>query len=331
MIVRTLLLGICLAGVGFAPLHARSATPGQQEALQWLQRVALAAKKLSYSGTFVYRNGSQTETSRIVHVAGDGGPMGKIEVLDGTPREVIRQKDEIACYLPETRTIIIEQQGSRRMFPALLPVGLAGLGEHYQIRKLGAARVAGFESQIVRLDPRDPWRYGRQFWVEQKTGLLLKAEVFDARGEVLESMLFTELRIGEPVSAEQLKPSVASREGWQIRQARLSELRDDGGWLFANELPGFRRQAAMVRMPAQGVVDGRETKHWVFSDGLAAISVFISPLRGGPPVTEEPGVRTQGITNTMKRRQADHLVVVMGDVPPEAIDHFMAGIGLRQK
>jgi sigma-E factor negative regulatory protein RseB len=88
------------AGLFSHPLWGQTAL-GQQEAMQWLQRVAGAAQKLSYSGTFVYRNGSQSETSRVVHVSSNGNQMEKLEVLDGSPREVTRYNDEVKCYLPE--------------------------------------------------------------------------------------------------------------------------------------------------------------------------------------------------------------------------------------
>lgn len=308
---------------------------GQQDAMQWLQRVAVAARKLSYSGTFVYRNGSQSETSRIVHVASNGNQMEKLEVLDGSPREVIRHNDEVTCYLPESRLVIVEQRGTRRAFPALLPASLAGLGEHYAIRKAGNARIAGFDSQIVRLEPRDAWRYGHQFWIDQQSGLLLKADMFGGQGESLESMLFTELRIGEPAAPDALKPSYQAamerKDGWQVRQARLRDIRDDAPWQFRAELPGFRRQAAMsrniTRSPGE---EAHEVLHWIFSDGLAALSVFISPLRGQPdPV--EVGLKSMGAMNVMKRVVDGHLIVVMGEVPPETVKHFAEGVGVKGK
>lgn len=312
-------------------------TLGQQEALQWLQRVASAAQKQSYSGTFVYRNGSQSETSRIVHVVREGNQMEKLEVLDGSPREIIRLNDEVKCYLPESRLLIIEQRSTKRTFPALSPVGLAGLGEHYQIRQGQRARVAGYDSQIVRLEPRDAWRYGQQFWVDLTTGLLLKAEIFDGRGRSLESLAFTELRIGVPGNADALKASMANvanaKEGWKIRQARSRELRDDAQWLFRVELPGFRRQASMRRNIEQNAGgDAYEVLHWVFSDGLAALSVFINPLDPQLPQAAPIDTDTQsmGAISVVKRVIEGHQVVVMGDVPPAAVRRFADGIEVRK-
>ncbi len=327
------LLGLA-ASLFSPPILAQTAL-GQQEALQWLQRVAGAAQTLSYSGTFVYRNASQSETSRVVHVVSEGNRMEKLEVLDGSPREIIRFNDEVKCYLPESRMVIIEQRSTRRAFPALLPASLAGLGEYYVIRKGPRVRIAGHDSQIIRLEPRDAWRYGHQFWVDLKSGLLLKADLFDERGGALESLAFTELRIGAPTHPDALKSSFPNatdtKDAWQVRQARSREMRDDSQWLFRVELPGFRRQAAMRRSIEQNA--GKETHevlHWVFSDGLAAVSVFINPLspQAAPVVAE---AQSLGAISVVKRVIDGHQVVVMGDVPPVAAKRFADGIEVRAK
>lgn len=306
------------------------ATPGQQDTLQWLQRIAAAGQQLSYSGTFVYRSGGQSESSRIVHVSANGNQLEKLEVLDGSPREVIRRNDEVKCFLPDSRLVIVEQRSARRAFPALLPASFAGLGEHYLIRKSGRARVAGYDSQIVRLEPRDAWRYGHQFWIEQDTGLLLKADLFDGRGESLETLAFTELRMGAPANLDVLKPNAIQKPDWQVRQAKTRDARgEESRWVFRAELPGFRRQAVMRRNIEQdgGKVE-QDVLHWIFSDGLAAISVFINALS---PSHEMPdiGNHSLGAISIVKRIVDGHLVVVMGDIPPLAAQRFADGIEVR--
>jgi len=320
-----------LAASFASPVVWSQAVPVQSDGMQWLQRVTSAAQKLSYSGTFVYRNGSRSETSRIVHLASNGNQTEKLEVLDGSPREVIRHNDEVKCYLPESRLVIVEQRSARRTFPALLPVSLAGLNDHYLIRKGSTARIAGFDSQIVRLEPRDAWRYGHQLWVDVGSGLLLKAEIFDESGESLESMAFTDLHIGGPATPDALKSSYAAvaKETWQLRQAKLRDMRDDAQWLFRTDLPGFRRQASMHRSIGKDA-EGLNMLHWVFSDGLAALSVFISPLRP-PGEAGEEGVQSLGALSVMKRVVDGHQIVVMGDLPPAAVKRFAEGIGVRGK
>lgn len=320
---------LCLIVAGFSPLAQGQSLTIQTEGLQWLQRISQAAQTLSYSGTFVYRSGNRSETSRIVHLASQGRQSEKLEVLDGSPREVIRQDDEVSCYLPENRLLIIEQRSVRRNFPALLADGLGSLHDYYLIRMVGNERIAGFDSQRIHLDPRDEWRYGHRLWVDSVSGLLLRADIVDVHGAVLESMAFTDLHVGEAILPEALKPryEAVAKESWRIRQARLSDLRDDVPWIFRSELPGFRKLTALRR------VFGNESKdaamlHWVFSDGLAAFSVFISPL-SSPQERGEESFQTIGALSVVKRVLERHQIVVMGDLPPAAIQHFAAGIGVR--
>ena len=64
----------------------------------WLQKIASAAHLINYSGTFVYRHDGYMETSRIVHISDASGEHEKLEVLDGPPREIVRNNDEVICY-----------------------------------------------------------------------------------------------------------------------------------------------------------------------------------------------------------------------------------------
>lgn len=299
------------------PAHAQAPA----DALQWLQRVAEAAQKLDYTGVFVYQSGKQSETSRITHLVDGGTEHERLEVLDGSPREVVRVNDEVKCYLPESRLLIVERRrrGQVASFPALSAESLAGLAEHYVIAKGANARVAGLDSQTIVIKPKDDWRYGHRLWVDTASGLLLKAALVDERGETLESFSFTELRIGGPIDRASLKPrSVDS--GWKVHDVRTG---NPGSvrWQFNGQPPGFRKVADMTR---QGRGDGREVNHVMFSDGLAAISVFIEPA--GRNSKAESGAMALGAVNAYKRVAGDHLFVVMGDVPPAALKKIADGI-----
>ena len=252
--------------------------------------------------------------------------MERIEVLDGSPREVLRFNDEVKCFLPENRLLIIEQRGAaRQTFPALLPAGLASLAEYYTIRKGTTSRVAGFDSQAILIEPKDDLRYGHQFWVDTHSGLLLKAGLINERGDPLETFAFTELRIGGPVDQSSLKPRSDMQSGdWTVQNVRTARGGDDQ-WLFRVQLPGFRKVTGMRR---QVRPDAPEMTHVVFSDGLAAVSVFIEPLAGSKP---ETGQFAMGPINVYKRTAGDYLLVVMGDVPPASLRKLADGIELKQK
>lgn len=322
--MRRWLLGGLIAGIAM-PVWADPPV----DALQWLNRVTAAAKSVSYTGTFIYQSGAKTEISRITHLAEAGHELERLEVLDGSPREVLRDNDVVKCFLPESRLLIVERRKGHhgQTFPALLPASLTGLTEHYTIRKGSTARVAGLESQAILIEPKDDLRYGHQFWIDSGSGLLLKAGLINERGETLETFAFTDLRVGGPVDRNALKPHVDTEGGdWTVRDVRTSESRGDNSpWQFRAQLPGFRKVMGMKR---QGQPDMPEMTHVVFSDGLAAISVFIEPLNGRTP---ETGAFAMGAVNVFKRVAGDYVFVVMGDVPPTSLKKLAEGIEVKSK
>src|SRR3954471_12309333 len=136
---------LVLVGAAGAACAADGASMG--EAFAWLKKMAAASRQLNYSGTIVYHHRNHVETSRVVHfVNSAGGEFEKLETLDGPAREVVRSNDQVVCYLPARKTVLIEERNrSARHFPALVPESLTGIRESYDIRKDEVDRVAGYD------------------------------------------------------------------------------------------------------------------------------------------------------------------------------------------
>jgi sigma-E factor negative regulatory protein RseB len=314
-------LGLCALLV---QSQALAEAPG--DALSWLGRIAAAGQRLDYTGTFIYQSGRNFETSRITHLADASGEYERLEVLDGSPREVIRSNTEVQCVLPEQKTIIIDRPGGRRVFPARLPVSFAGLAENYRIRKGELSRVAGLETQLIVLEPKDDLRYGHLLWAELQSGLLLKARMVDERGDILEQFTFSNVKIGGPIDAETLKPRYAKDGNWRVINAHgIAVEREDSGWVMNAPLPGFAL-TSIVRRPLGR--DRGEALHLVYSDGMAAISVFIEPM-GSNSASADLGPLATGAINIYKRRVDGHLVTALGEVPLRAVQRLGDGIGPR--
>jgi len=296
-------------------------------ALQWLQRIYAATQKLSYTGVFVYQQGQQVETSRITHVVEASGPRERLETLDGTPREIIRTRDQVVCYLPASMTVKIDKQSGTRMFPAILPERLKELSENYNIRKGDVERVGGYDCQVIILEPRDRMRYGHRLWADLNTGMLLKAKTFDEKNEMLEQFSFTQLQIGGAIGREQLKArfSRASRD-WRVEdsgaiRANLAE----AGWTIRSSPPGFRTVTELLR--TLGGTSG--VGHIVLSDGLAAVSVFIQPAKS-KQAASQPGLVRQGAINVYMRPVGDHWITVVGEAPPESVKYIADAVEYRK-
>lgn len=316
---------VVLAGLSATQI-ALADSSDSQEGVAWLKRMIGASNHVNYVGTFVYQHRGQSETSRIVHYVNPaGGVFEKLETLDGPAREVIRTNDQVTCYLPSSKTVRIEQQ-STRLLPTLLPEGLGGIPDNYAIKVGDRDRIAGHECQVVTLEPKDELRYGRQFCAESRTGLPLRVRTVSGKNETLEAFAFTQLTIGGSFNRDKVKSKYAAKSRhWRVDRAGLSvnERAADSGWVVTNQPPGFRKLMEIKRSIA-----GRpgSVAQIVFSDGVAAISVFIESLPKDRPTR---ALSHQGAVNIYTRPLAEHMVTVLGEAPAATVMQIANSLELR--
>lgn len=311
-----------------------SASAETSDAQSWLKKIQSAAQKLNYSGTFVYQQGSQMRTSRITHLLEGRNEIEKLEVLDGKPREYIRTNEEVICYVPETKTLLVEKRVTNDVFPAILAATPADIGDFYNVKMDAVGRVAGRDCQAIVLEPKDNLRYGYRLWADKSTGLLLRAQTLDDNRSVIEQIAFTQIAIGS-VDRARARPSFGDTSGWRVENAVMSQA-SLSGWSVKSLPPGFRKIREVKRLVSDTTAQGgnpagqstqREVSHMVFSDGLAAISVFIEP--GSQSRTE--GSMQQGALNIVGKRHGDFWLTIVGEVPSAAIRQIANSIEFKSK
>lgn len=309
--------------------YAGGSPAQQQDALMWLKKMAAAAHHINYSGTFVYQYGNHTETSHVVHyVNSAGGEFERLETLDGPPREVIRTNDQIVCYLPNTKSVLVEQRDNAN-FPTLLPKTLAGIAENYRLRMEKQDRIAGHDCVWIAVLPRDNLRYGRRFCAEVTSGLPLRARTVNEKNRTVESFAFTELKLGGRFDQDKVKSRYAAEahaQNWRVDRSALNvaaETPVDTGWTLKKSPVGFKKVMEVKR-----IIAGRATpvSHIVFSDGLTAISVFIE-AHSKPGVTQT--LSHQGAINIYSRPLDGHLVTVLGEAPAATVMEIANSLELK--
>jgi sigma-E factor negative regulatory protein RseB len=311
--------GILLAGLCAlvpAAVHAQSA-----EALAWLRKIHDATQTLSYKGTFVYQNGGRSETSRITRYVDDSGEIEKLEVMDGVPREIIRTKDTVRCYLPGKSLVKVDRR-TQSDFPALLPERITALARHYEIELGAVRRIADYDCQAIVLKPKDNLRYGYRLYADTASGMLLKAVTLDPAGQQVEQFSFTELRLGG-VTRDMVKPRYASAK-WRIEDAQAAPARL-AGWGLSAELPGFQKVSELRRR----LGESRSAGQLVYSDGLAAVSVFIESLEGRSE-SVRTGLASMGAIHIYTREVANHMVTVVGEAPAASVQRIANAVEYRR-
>lgn len=293
---------------------------------EWLARVQQASRHRSYVGTFVVTTGSSLSSSRIWHVCDGVQQAERVESLTGAPRSTIRHNDQVLTFLPETRVVVSERRESLVSFPDLLRSNEASIAAFYLLKAVGTGRVAGFQADLVELQPRDSLRFGYRVWTERKTGLVVKLQTVNGVGQVLEQAAFSELQLDVPVKMAEVTQMMGRTEGYQLARPELVKaVAAVEGWVLKTEVPGFKPLSCQKR--AIGDTAGSHqgsTLQWVFSDGLASVSLFIEafdPQRHG-----RVGSYAVGATHTLTRRLDDWWLTVVGEVPPQALLAFAQGL-----
>ena len=283
------------------------------ETLSWLRKIHEATQRLSYTGTFVYQNGMRSETSRITRYVDAAGDIEKLEVMDGVPREIVRTRDTVRCYLPESRVVKVDRR-TERGFPALVPERIMALARHYDLTLGETRRIAGYDCQAVVLSPKDNLRYGYRLYADIGSGMLLRAVTLDPEGNEVENFTFTQLSLGN-VTRDMVKPRHAVRD-WRVENTGAELARLDG-WGLAAELPGFRKITELKRR----LGESRPVGQMVYSDGLAAVSVFIEPLEARRDPTRT-GLSRMGAIHIYTREVANHRVTVVGEAPASSVQRI---------
>ncbi|TNF59254.1 MAG: transcriptional regulator [Burkholderiales bacterium] len=321
LLLPLLAAAVCALAQAQAPVSPDSATDAQSRSLtEWLTRIHDASRQRAYVGTFVVSAGGDISTSRIWHVCDGQQQMERIDTLSGEPRITVRRNSEVITFAPESRRAWVDKRESLGLFPELLRTPSNLIPEFYTHRESGTARVAGHKARVLEILPKDALRFGYRIWSEQTTGLVVKLQTLDAQGQVLEQLAFSELQLDAPVSMGKLSRLMSDTKGYEVYQPRLRKTTPEAeGWRLSEPVPGFQSMSCHVREPA----DQAESPpmQWVFSDGLASVSLFVQPFDQTRHQKENSMV--SGATHSISRKMGQHWITVMGEVPKATLEQFV--------
>jgi len=317
---------VCVALLISAPVVV-----AEEDAVRgWLAKMAHAVRDLNYQGNYIYLRGNKVESSRLLHSRrADGSEYEKIISLNGHAREIHRNNDVLTCYLPEQRSVIVDNSQSQNPFVRTSQWNLDVLGALYHLQHVGEDRVAGRSCQRVDISPRDQYRYGYQLCLDTENGMLLSAAMVNDKKQTVEQMLFTNIEYPAAIPAAKLKPETnTSGFVWQ-RQTRKSSQKSAPkaakAWKI-NKLPiGFNLAVQRPQWLANGHMAHQQL---VYTDGVASVSIFVERLKKDQnPIN---GVTMMGARHVFSKVIAQHQVTVMGDVPKRTVKEIGQSIEHRQ-
>ncbi len=288
-----------------APVYA-------EPAMDWVQRMSDAMRDLNYKGDFVYLHNNRLEGMQISHYRDQHGEKERLISLNGEAREVIRDNQNLTCIWPSSRKVIVDVSRKNSFSPIFIPEDIVRLEKFYDMKLVGRDRVADMDTVIVHIDPRDEYRYGMKFWINESNGLMMKSSLLDEEGGVIEEVMFTRLKLyGEddeftidtmpPIDENFTLVRYHSGEGTQSQAA-------DDAWQLSDVPRGFWRESELRRKIPNS---DNYLQQMVYTDGLASLSVFIEKKSS----LTQSGVSSMGAVNAFIRILDDHSVTAIGEVP----------------
>lgn len=308
-----------LAGCVIAALSA-APTLAAGDASSWLRQLSEAPRRVSYDGTFVHVAGTSLDALRVVHKVEGDTVRERIYALSGAPREVIRDAERVWCYMPEKGLGVYEHRqindaGFPRSFEALPP----DLERYYELRVGREGRIADRRARQLLITPRDDFRYAYELWADDASGLLLKSAIAGPDGVPLEQYVFTNITIGGHVDEKALAPATPKQNLiWKAMDDSPAIIPEapDMNWRVGGTPAGFTMSTALRRVSS---ANSGFVEHLVFSDGLAAVSVFVE-RQGVENSGFMPGTQRMGAMHAFGVVVDGHRVTVIGEVPARTVE-----------
>lgn len=300
---------------------AASDLTSSSSATDWLTQLQESLRTLNYRISYVVsQQGAQSEPYLWRHGMVDGVEMEHLSLLNGPGREAFRVGGVVSYFEPASPPYSIRSEFINGPIPSQFFVAPTILNQAYDIVLVGKSRVSGLAAQQIRIISKDNSRYSFVAWLDQQSGLLLKLDMLDLEGKLLEQVQVTSIHISDSPDdyfykiekdklpeVAMMKASTSAPHKWQIN------------WL-PKGMKAIKQDTH--RLP----VTGDNVDYVLLSDGLVDVSVYVHAIRGSS--AENGWLRHQ--SNTLLSLNNGKIeVTVVGKIPAETANNIASSIRPR--
>jgi len=277
-------------GVVFVALFS-SQVFANEAGINLLLKMNDALHRMNYSGTLVHIKGDDVNTLRVTHELKNGVVTETVDSLNGD--------DHSASS--ETQTFSL----------AKVPQSVDSMKAVYSLDVGAMKKVAMRNCQVLIARPKDKMRYLQKFCLDKLTGLPLDYSLINQEHKAVERFTFTEVSISEPRS-EILAKADSAGTASPPQTVIEGHSPEAGNWSITQLPKGFSFGQLPLSQEAE-VKKGMDTEHFMLTDGLSSVSVFISPI-----ATTQPKVASainSGALNVLTLQKNNHRITLVGEVP----------------
>jgi len=209
------------------------------------------------------------DSFRYRHIKKDNKTYAQLVTLDGRQQEIIQRDNLVSYFQPNTQAFTLNSGNIVDAMPAVVRADFDKLSSVYDFIKIGKDRVAGRFSDTIRIVPKDDFRYQYLVFVDEENGLLLRGDMLDSEGKLLDQFRVVTLYIDdrlrgltEYINKVSMPPLLK-----ESKNEQSSDITWSAGWLPQ----GF----SLIRY-TQETLENEVIDSALYSDGLFTFTLFVS-------------------------------------------------------
>lgn len=292
---------IKITGIVFLALFS-SQVFATEAGIDLLVKMNDALHRMNYSGTLVHIKGNDVNTLHVTHELKNGVATETVKSLNGENQSVSS----------ETQTFSL----------AKVPQSVESMKSVYSLDVGAMKKVAMRSCQIVIARPKDKMRYLQKYCLDKLTGLPLDYSLINNKHKTVERFTFTDVKITEPQSEVLAQADLASTSS---PPQTLIEGYSHGArnWTITELPKGFSFGKLPLSQEAE-VKKGPDTEHFMLTDGLSSVSIFISPIATARPKVDS--AINSGALNVLTSQKNNHRIILVGEVPRTTMQNIFANL-----
>ena len=299
----------------FAPFHNAQADNWNRYNINFSRQKGISS---NFSGKYVVYAGSNSESFNIRHAWHNKKNYTSKIATSGAERQLLFKNREIIFYAKNKQGATAAGLDGLRAFPFVLPQNTERvLAATYTVQKKGSQRIAKRLCDELLLQPKTPNRFTQVVCLDQKTGLALKQVIFLQENQPLETLVFSELLY------RKLDLSSFNGVNGLKRWAKHAE-RQTGGNGQKNIYPlnGLPEGFTVVAMKK----NSGEAKHFVLSDGLIQVSLFLEP-NSKREAQISKAYYIDGALAFAIEQTDEYRISAIGFMPPSGLKELITSVG----
>jgi len=281
-----------------------------------------AVRMQGYEGDVVFGTGAHLSIAHIVHRYHDGEVQERLYSLEGSGREIDRDGDKVISIVPQQHVVFVAEGAGRGLLNGARRKVRRHLSKYYRLTLDGRGRVAGRPCRNLAARAKDQYRYDYEFCLDQQTALPLQIQIEGHGGRLLEQVMFSHIEFPSSIPDSAFVSHVDTSNYKHLPASGMQRtVTPSKVWHISALPPGFQ-----VVVHDQRWLPGvnEPVEHMLCTDGLATVSIFISPLHDGVPSISG----ALGAFNAYATVAGDDRITVIGEAPQVTLryigDHVVA-------